>query len=111
MPSASNIWMHVLPALVVVLVAARVVDAIFRTLHQPQVMGEVVAGILLGPSFFGWLAPGLASQVLSVSVAPYLAVISQVGVVLYMFLVGLELDTDLLGQLHFLLSGSLFLLS
>src|SRR6202050_2958240 len=97
-PSASNIWMHVLLAPVVVLVAARVGGAIFRTLHQPQVMGEVVAGILLGPSFFGWLAPGLASQVLSVSVAPYLAVISQVGVVLYMFLVGLELDTDLLRQ-------------
>jgi Kef-type K+ transport system membrane component KefB len=95
---AGNIWMHVLLALVVVLVAARVVGAIFRALHQPQVMGEVVAGILLGPSFFGWLAPGLASQVLSVSVAPYLAVISQVGIVLYMFLVGLELDTDVLRQ-------------
>jgi Kef-type K+ transport system membrane component KefB len=95
---ASNIWMHVLLALVVVLVAARVVGAIFRTLHQPEVIGEVVAGILLGPSFFGWLAPGLASHVLSVSVGPHLAVISQVGVVLYMFLVGLELDTDLLRQ-------------
>jgi Kef-type K+ transport system membrane component KefB len=95
---ASNIWMHVLLALVVILIAARVVGAIFRTLHQPQVMGEVVAGILLGPSFFGWLAPGLASQVLSASVAPYLAVISQVGVVLYMFLVGLELDSNLLRQ-------------
>jgi Kef-type K+ transport system membrane component KefB len=95
---ASNIWMHVLLALVVVLIVARVVGAIFRTLHQPQVMGEVVAGILLGPSFFGWLAPELASQVLSASVAPYLAVISQVGVVLYMFLVGLELDSSLLRQ-------------
>lgn len=95
---ASNIWMHALLALVVILVVARVVGAIFRTLHQPQVMGEVVAGILLGPSFFGWLAPGLASQVLSASVAPYLAVISQVGVVLYMFLVGLELDSNLLRQ-------------
>jgi Kef-type K+ transport system membrane component KefB len=95
---AGNIWMHVLLALVVILIVARAVGAIFRTLHQPQVMGEVVAGILLGPSFFGWLAPGLASQVLSPSVAPYLAVISQVGVVLYMFLVGLELDTDLLRQ-------------
>jgi Kef-type K+ transport system membrane component KefB len=95
---ASNIWMHVLLALVVILIAARVVGAIFRTLHQPQVMGEVVAGILLGPSFFGWIAPGLASQVSSASVAPYLAVISQVGVVLYMFLVGLELDSNLLRQ-------------
>jgi Kef-type K+ transport system membrane component KefB len=95
---AGNIWMHVLLALVVILIVARAVGTIFRTLHQPQVMGEVVAGILLGPSFFGLLAPGLASQVLSPSVAPYLAVISQVGVVLYMFLVGLQLDTDLLRQ-------------
>jgi Kef-type K+ transport system membrane component KefB len=93
-----NVWMHVVLALFVVLVVARTVGAIFRKLNQPQVMGEVVAGILLGPSFFGWLAPGLASQVLSASVAPYLAVISQLGVVLYMFLVGLELDTDLLRQ-------------
>jgi Kef-type K+ transport system membrane component KefB len=94
----SNIWMHVLLALAVILVVARVLGAIFRTLNQPQVMGEVVAGILLGPSFFGWLAPGLASEVLSTSVAPYLGVISQVGIVLYMFLVGIELDTDLLRQ-------------
>jgi hypothetical protein len=64
-----NIWMHVLLALVVILVVARLLGAIFQTLNQPQVMGEVVAGILLGPSFFGWLAPDLASQVLSPSVA------------------------------------------
>jgi Kef-type K+ transport system membrane component KefB len=61
-------------------------------------MGEVVAGILLGPSFLGWLAPGVASEVLPVNTAPYLAVIAQVGVVLYMFLVGLDLDTDLLQE-------------
>jgi Kef-type K+ transport system membrane component KefB len=98
-PAATNsVWLHVLVALVAVLVVARALGAVFRTLHQPQVMGEVVAGILLGPSFLGWLAPGLASQVLPASIAPYLAVISQVGVVLYMFLVGLELDTNLLRQ-------------
>jgi Kef-type K+ transport system membrane component KefB len=94
----SSIWINVLVALIVILVVARALGALFRLLNQPQVMGEVVAGILLGPSFLGWLAPGVASQVISVSVAPYLAVISQVGVVLYMFLVGLELDTDLLRQ-------------
>jgi Kef-type K+ transport system membrane component KefB len=53
---------------------------------------------LLGPSFFGWLAQGLASQVLSAGVAPHLAVISQFGVALYVFLMGLELNTDLLRQ-------------
>jgi Kef-type K+ transport system membrane component KefB len=92
------VWVHVLLTLVVVLVVARTLGALFRFLHQPQVMGEVVAGILLGPSFLGWLGPGLASQILPLSIAPYLAVISQAGVVLYMFLVGLELDTDLLRQ-------------
>jgi Kef-type K+ transport system membrane component KefB len=91
-----GILLHVLLTLVVVLVVARVLGATFRRLNQPQVMGEVVAGILLGPSFLGWMAPGVASQVLPVNTAPYLALISQVGVVLYMFLVGLDLDTDLL---------------
>jgi Kef-type K+ transport system membrane component KefB len=95
-PENPGILLHVLLALVVVLVVARILGAMFRKLNQPQVMGEVVAGILLGPSFLGWLAPGIASQVLPVNAAPYLAVIAQVGVVLYMFLVGLELDTDLL---------------
>ena len=91
-----GILLHVLLTLVVVLVLARILGAMFRRLNQPQVMGEVVAGILLGPSFLGWLAPEVASQVLPVNTAPYLALISQVGVVLYMFLVGLDLDTDLL---------------
>jgi Kef-type K+ transport system membrane component KefB len=91
-----GILLHVLLSLVVVLIVARILGALFRRLNQPQVMGEVIAGILLGPSFLGWLAPGVASQVLPVNTAPYLAVIAQVGVVLYMFLVGLDLDTDLL---------------
>jgi Kef-type K+ transport system membrane component KefB len=91
-----GILLHVLLALVVVLVIARILGAMFRRVNQPQVMGEVVAGILLGPSFLGWLAPRVAFQVLPVNTAPYLAVIAQVGVVLYMFLVGLDLDTDLL---------------
>src|SRR5271169_6424033 len=83
---APGILLHVLLALVVILVVARILGAIFRKMHQPQVMGEVVAGILLGPCF----------QVLPANIAPYLAVISQVGVVLYMFLVGLDLDITLL---------------
>ena len=95
---APGILLHVLLALVVIIVVARVLGAMFRRLNLPQVMGEVVAGILLGPSFLGWLAPELASRVLPVNIAPHLALISQVGVVLYMFLVGLDLDTELLQE-------------
>ena len=100
-PTASEtpgILLHVLLALVVIIIVARILGALFRRLNLPQVMGEVLAGILLGPSFLGWLAPEVASRVLPVNTAPYLALISQVGVVLYMFLVGLELDTELLQE-------------
>jgi Kef-type K+ transport system membrane component KefB len=95
---APGILLHVLLALVVIIVVARLLGALFRTLNLPQVMGEVVAGILLGPSLLGWLAPAAAALVLPINIAPYLALISQVGVVLYMFLVGLELDTELLQE-------------
>jgi Kef-type K+ transport system membrane component KefB len=96
--AGGSILIHVLLALAVVIVLARVLSLTFRRFKQPQVMGEVIAGILLGPSFFGWVAPWAASQVLAVSVAPYLTVISQIGIILYMFLVGVELDTSLLRQ-------------
>jgi Sodium/hydrogen exchanger family len=74
-PPASEvpgILLHVLLALVVIIVVARILGALFRRLNLPQVMGEVVAGILLGPSFLGWLAPEVASRILPVSTAPYL---------------------------------------
>jgi len=96
--SSAGSVMHVLLALAVIVVTAHLVGAVFRRLGQPQVMGEVVAGILLGPSFLGWLAPQTASRLIAADVVPYLGVISQIGVVLYMFLVGVELDTGLLRQ-------------
>ena len=88
--------LHVLLALVVVIVASRALGAVFRYFHQPPVIGEVIAGILLGPSLLGRVAPGVYAYVLPPTVAPYLQVIAQVGVILFMFLVGLELDTGLL---------------
>src|SRR4030095_3607520 len=78
--------------------AARILGAIFRWLHQPQVMGEVIAGLLLGPSFLGWVAAQVSSPLLPPAITPFLAVIAQVGIILFMFLVGLELDTGLLRQ-------------
>lgn len=86
--------MHVLLALAVVIVTARLMGAVFRYLHQPAVIGEVIGGLVLGPSFLGRIAPELQEFLLPHSVAPFLAVIAQLGVILYMFLVGLELDLD-----------------
>jgi Kef-type K+ transport system membrane component KefB len=93
-----SVLLHVLLALVIIVIAARILGAIFRWLHQPQVMGEVIAGLLLGPSFLGWLAPQVSLRLLPPTITPFLAVIAQVGIILFMFLVGLELDTGLLRQ-------------
>jgi Kef-type K+ transport system membrane component KefB len=82
----------VLTALVTVIIAARLLGALFRRFHQPPVMGEVLAGILLGPSFLGWLAPGIAGMLISPAATQPLGVIAQLGVLLFMFLVGLELN-------------------
>ena len=87
---------QVLLALLVIIVLARLLGNAFRMLHQPPVIGEIIAGILLGPSFLARVAPGLSAYLLPASIAPFLNVLSQVGVVLYMFVVGLDLDPALL---------------
>jgi Kef-type K+ transport system membrane component KefB len=93
---ASDALPHILLALVVVIVVARLVGAVFRRFGQPPVIGEILAGILLGPSLLGRVAPSVYQALLPPSVASSLAVISQIGIILYMFLVGMELDTTLL---------------
>ena len=86
----------VLLALTVVMIVARLMGALFRRLDQPAVIGEVIGGILLGPSLFGRVAPDAAAVVLPADAVPFLSIISQLGVILYMFLVGLELDLAVL---------------
>jgi Kef-type K+ transport system membrane component KefB len=88
--------LSVLVALTVIMITARLVGAVFKRLDQPAVMGEVVGGILLGPSLLGRISPELQAFLLPSEAAPFLNVIAQLGVILYMFLVGLELDLQAL---------------
>jgi K+:H+ antiporter len=76
----------------VVVGAARLVGLIFRKIHQPQVMGEMVAGILLGPTLLGWVAPRVSDALFAQASLGHLNALSQVGLVLYMFLVGLGIN-------------------
>jgi K+:H+ antiporter len=89
------LW-HLLLALAAVVIAGRLLGALFRFIGQPPVIGEVVAGILLGPSLLGRVSPEAYTFLLPPTVAPSLGLLSQLGVALYMFLIGVELDTDVL---------------
>lgn len=96
MPTAT--LLHLLVQLALIIGAARLMGALFRRLGQPTVMGEFVAGILLGPSLLGWLAPQGFALLFPADTRPYLSLLAQLGLVFYMFLVGLEFDAGQLRQ-------------
>ncbi|GLV53922.1 potassium transporter [Dictyobacter sp. S3.2.2.5] len=84
--------------LAVILGICRLVGFLARKVGQPQVVGEMIAGVLLGPSLFGLLLPGLQHQLFPKGAMSILYASSQVGLVLYMFLIGVEFDIDLIRQ-------------
>lgn len=63
-----------------------------RKLGQPLVIAEVIAGIVLGPSLFGWVSPELSADLFPRASMGQLFMMSQVGLILFIFLIGLELD-------------------
>lgn len=78
--------------LAIVLATCRVVGWLFQKIGQPKVVGEMFAGIALGPSLLGWLAPHTAAVLFPPSSLGFLNALSQVGVVVFMFLVGLGIN-------------------
>src|SRR6266851_7774562 len=83
---------------IVILAATRSVGAIFRRFGQPAVVGEMAAGILLGPSLFGWLCPDAFGFVFAGESLQVLRLFSQIGVCLFMFVVGMELELSRIRQ-------------
>lgn len=78
--------------LAVIVLVARLVGLAMRRWGQPQVVGEILTGIALGPSLFGWLLPTWQHQLFPAATVDLLKGLSSIGLVLFMFLVGLELD-------------------
>jgi Kef-type K+ transport system membrane component KefB len=95
-PSLANNVLHVLFLLVAVTCLAKLLGLILRRFQQPPVISEMMAGVMLGPSLLGWCFPSASQFLLPKAILPAIEIIAQIGIVLYMFVVGLELDTGLL---------------
>jgi Kef-type K+ transport system membrane component KefB len=80
----------------VILGACRLVGRLVRPLGQPQVVAEMITGVLLGPSLFGLLLPDLHGRLFPKPTLTVIYSLAQIGLALYMFLVGLEFDLGLI---------------
>jgi len=84
--------------LILIVLVARICGAVVRHVGQPAVIGEMMAGIMLGPSLLGWLWPGSFHFIFPPASLGTLMLLSQIGVCLFMFVVGMELDVQQLRQ-------------
>jgi Kef-type K+ transport system membrane component KefB len=84
--------------LTVILLVCRLVGGLIARVGQPRVVGEMIAGVLLGPSLLGLIAPSLQSALFPESSLTVMAVVSQIGLVLYMFIVGTHLQRDFIAM-------------
>lgn len=87
-----HILLTVTVQLTLIILAARLFASIFKRLGQPGVCGEMAAGLVLGPSLFGRFFPSLFHHVFDASVAQTLTVLSQIGLILLLFLIGMEFE-------------------
>jgi len=78
--------------LITIIAVSQLCASLFKKIGQPAVMGEIIAGILLGPSLMGALLPGFSSFIFPASSLGNLQMLSQIGLILFMFVVGMELD-------------------
>ncbi|SFS79336.1 cation:proton antiporter [Sphingobacterium wenxiniae] len=87
--------------IIAIILVARFFGILFRRIGQPSVIGEIVAGIVLGPSLLGNYFPEVSAFLFPVESLANLGVVSQLGLVLFMFVVGMELDLKILkNQAH-----------
>ncbi len=82
--------------IITIIIVARVLGSIFKKIGQPSVIGEITAGILLGPSLIGMYFPEFSGFVFPKNSLPNLQFLSQIGLILFMFIIGMELDLQVL---------------
>lgn len=87
-----SLLLRILVQLAVIVVASLLGARVAKWFRQPAVVGEIAAGLLLGPSLFGWLFPAAAATIFAPETTQVMQILSQIGLILLLFLVGLEFD-------------------
>lgn len=82
--------------IIIIVFSSKLLASLVRKIGQPMVVGEVIAGILLGPSVLGHFLPAISQFIFQPASLPNLNFLSQLGLILFMFIIGLELDIHLL---------------
>jgi len=82
----------ILLQLIIMIGVARILNTVFRKFKQPGVIGEIIAGLLLGPSFFGHFFPQQSLALFGASASPAITIISQIGLILLMFQIGTDFE-------------------
>src|SRR4051794_25208703 len=91
---------HFFLQLTVILLVCRLIGELMPRIGQPKVVGEMIAGVLLGPSLLGVLSPSAQTWLFPAESLRALSVVSQLGLVLYMFVVGTHLQVDFIRQAY-----------
>lgn len=88
-------FIKVFIAIIIIIVLAQVFGRLIRFLGQPSVVGEMISGVILGPTVFGYFFPELSAKLFPKDIMPVLFITSNLGLAIYMFLVGTELNLNL----------------
>ena len=86
----------ILAQIITIIIVSRIIGFIFAKIHQPTVIGEIIAGIALGPSLLGVFFPEFSAALFPDKSMGNLSLLSQIGLILFMFMVGMELDLKVL---------------
>ncbi len=90
-----ELFVQLITAVIILMIVSQLSGRLMVYFKQPRVIGEMIAGVLLGPTLFGLLLPDLSSKIFNSNVMPLLFILGNLGLSFYMFLVGAEIDLKL----------------
>ncbi len=93
-----ELFIKVMIALIIIIVMAQVFGRLIKIVGQPSVVGEMISGVVLGPTVFGFFLPDVSGFIFPKEIMPALFIISNLGLSIYMFLVGAELNLTLFNK-------------